>query len=445
MKTLQIFSIIFLAGSTAFGQYTFESVEKLASTINSEAEEITPMLSPDGSRLYFVRAGFERNIGGAQAGQDIWFSDRATDGSWTEPTNTLPTINNGDNNAMTGFTANGDTVFLINNYSSFPRRKIGLSYSVLKNGKWTMPKEQGVEVKTKNDFYGMCVHQSQKVTIVSMMGDEAVGEEDLYVSLRKPDGSWSDAKHLGSVINSAGFEISPFLSEDQTTLFFASNGHGGFGDADIFMSSRLDDSWSNWSVPVNLGEKVNSAAFDAYYFEKNGSAYFSSNRDGGKADIFAMRATKLLPIVEELPVVIADVVSDEVEPTISIGDEGSHGIIPDPLSVYFAFDSFVLSTDSKTAIEKVAKFLSEQEALNIEVSGYADPVGTSEYNQVLSAQRALAVSDYLIKKLGVAKPRLAVVVGRGEVSGDSTEEATQQAIEARRVEIVFVLNAMAAQ
>ncbi|CAD5267504.1 MULTISPECIES: OmpA family protein [unclassified Imperialibacter] len=444
MKTLQIFSIIFLAGSTAFGQYTFEGVEKLASTINSEEEEITPMLSPDGSRLYFVRAGFERNIGGSQAGQDIWFSDRASDGGWTEPSNALPEINNGDNNAMTGFTANGDTIFLINNYSSFPRRKIGLSYTVLKNGKWTTPKEQGVEVKTKNDFYGMYVHRSQQVTIVSMMGDEAVGEEDLYVSLRKPDGSWSDAKHLGSVINSAGFEISPFLSEDQTTLFFASNGHGGFGDADIFMSSRQDDSWSNWSVPVNLGDKVNSAAFDAYYFEQNGSAYFSSNRDGGKADIFFMSATKLLPIDEELLIAVAETEPEEMETKIPI-DEGSYDVIPEPLSVYFGFDSFVLSTESKSAIEKVAKLLSEQGAMNIEVNGYADPIGSSEYNQVLSKRRALAVSDYLTNALGVAKPRLVIVEGKGEVIGDGFAQTTQRASEARKVEIVFVRNSVAAQ
>jgi OmpA-OmpF porin, OOP family len=445
MKTLQIFSIIFLVASTAFGQYTFDGVEKLASTINSEAEEITPMLSPDGSRLYFVRAEFEQNIGGMQAGQDIWFTERAPDGSWTEPTNSLPEINNGDNNAMTGFTANGDTIFLINNYSSFPRRKIGLSYSTIKNGKWTTPREQGVEVKTKNDFYGMYVHQSQKVTIVSMMGDQAVGEEDLYVSFRKSDGTWSDVKHLGSVINSTGFEISPFLSDDQSTLFFASSGHGGFGDADIFMSSRLDDSWSNWSVPVNLGEQVNSAGFDAYYFEKNGNAYFSSNRDGGKADIFFMSATKLLPLAEELPIAVADVKPEEMQTKISHQVEGSYDVIPEPLSVYFAFDSFVLSTDSKATIQKVAELLSEQGALNIEVNGYADPIGTSEYNQILSTRRALAVSDFLTSNLGVAKPRLVIVEGKGEVSGDGIDGAMQRTVEARKVEIVFVRNSVAAQ
>ncbi|WOK08229.1 OmpA family protein [Imperialibacter roseus] len=443
MKTLQIFTLLFLAASTTFGQYTFEAVEKLASTINSDAEEITPMLSADGSRLYFVRALYAQNIGGVQAGQDIWFSDRKADGSWAEPSNNLPTINNGDNNAMTGFTADGDTIFLINNYSSFPRRKIGLSYSTLKNGKWATPKEQGVEVKTKNDFYGMHVHQNQKVVIVSMMGDEALGEEDLYVSVKEADGSWSVAKHLGTTINSAGFEISPFLSYDQSTLFFASNGRGGFGDADIFMSTRLDDSWTNWSEPVNLGEQVNSAGFDAYYFEKNGSAYFSSNRGGGKADIYSLTAKRPEPVVAELPLV-AEQKAAEVSPEIPIESERSYSIIPEPMVVYFAFDSYQLSKESKLTIQKIGEFLHKENGLSLDINGYADPAGPAAYNQNLSERRAMAVSAYLADELGIAKSRL-VVEGKGEVGEAGFQSTIRENDTARKVEIVFSRKSVAAQ
>ena len=52
--------------------------------------------------------------------------------------------------------------------------------------------------------------------------------------------------------------ISPFLSDNDDTLYFASNGFGGYGDADIFYALRNGEGWDSWSAPVNLGEVINS-------------------------------------------------------------------------------------------------------------------------------------------------------------------------------------------
>ena len=57
----------------------------------------------------------------------------------------------------------------------------------------------------------------------------------------------------------------PFLSDNDDTLYFSSNGFGGFGDADIFYSLRNGNSWDSWSEPVNLGSVINSPKFDAYF------------------------------------------------------------------------------------------------------------------------------------------------------------------------------------
>jgi hypothetical protein len=84
---------------------------------------------------------------------------------------------------------------------------------------------------------------------------------------------------MGSTINSSGFEMSPFLSKNKKRLYFASSGHPGMGNGDIFYSDRLYDSWEIWSAPKNLGEQVNSKSFDAYFSIYGDSvAYFSSNR-----------------------------------------------------------------------------------------------------------------------------------------------------------------------
>ena len=70
---------------------------------------------------------------------------------------------------------------------------------------------------------------------------------------------------MGGVINSTLEESSPFLSCDNKTLYFASKGHNGLGGYDIFMSERLDDSWTNWSVPMNLGPAVNGPMDDEFF------------------------------------------------------------------------------------------------------------------------------------------------------------------------------------
>jgi hypothetical protein len=137
----------------------------------------------------------------------------------------------------------------------------------------------------EGDFYGFHVNEAENTIIISYKGPGSVGEEDLYVST-KNGSEWSAPVHMGSNLNTAGFEISPFLSKTQDTLYFSSNGHGGQGDADIFYSVRQGSSWTNWSKPTNLGNKINSPKFDAYFIHTGKQLYWSSNRDGERSDIY---------------------------------------------------------------------------------------------------------------------------------------------------------------
>jgi outer membrane protein OmpA-like peptidoglycan-associated protein len=94
------------------------------------------------------------------------------------------------------------------------------------------------------------------------------------------------------VVNTSGADFAPFLAADGKTLYFASEGHKGFGGSDIFYSRRLDDSWKNWSKPINLGPSVNSKTWDAYYSisAKGDYAYFvSSNEQNGSKDIYRIK------------------------------------------------------------------------------------------------------------------------------------------------------------
>jgi hypothetical protein len=89
--------------------------------------------------------------------------------------------------------------------------------------------------------------------------------QDLYVSHRKADGSWSQPLNMGPDINTFGDEMAPFLATDNTTLYFATYARPGYGNHDIFITRRLDDSWASWSAPANMGPNINTPGGDAYF------------------------------------------------------------------------------------------------------------------------------------------------------------------------------------
>jgi outer membrane protein OmpA-like peptidoglycan-associated protein len=129
--------------------------------------------------------------------------------------------------------------------------------------------------------------------------DNAVtfGRQDLYVSFLEADGTFSSPKNLGSGINTAGIEGSPFLAADNKTLYFSTNGRPGYGNLDVFVSKRLDDTWANWSEPLNLGAKVNTPFWDNEFSitAKGNVAYFSSGGQnyGENADIYKIDIKEL--------------------------------------------------------------------------------------------------------------------------------------------------------
>jgi hypothetical protein len=266
----------------------FTDIKKVPG-INSPAEEGMPLLTADGKRLYFTRALYEGNEGGEYSGSDVWFSEMKN-GSWTKPTNAL-SINNRNHNVITGIGSDGRTVYYLD---ISPTKKLhGVYFSTILNNRWSHPELIPLSGIDNLDFLGVYVAPKGDVIFLSMKAPDSRGNEDLYYTAKDKSGMWSTPRNLGASINTPGFEISPFLSADGRRLYFSSNGHGGEGDADIFYSDKLYDSWETWSTPVNLGKGINSKKFDAYFSIYGDSvAFFASNREGNMADIYSAKVTQ---------------------------------------------------------------------------------------------------------------------------------------------------------
>jgi outer membrane protein OmpA-like peptidoglycan-associated protein/tetratricopeptide (TPR) repeat protein len=118
-----------------------------------------------------------------------------------------------------------------------------------------------------------------------------IGGSDLYTRTKTSDGNWGDPVNLGPTINTPANEDSPFLATDGT-LYFASEGHPGYGNYDIY-KSRLED--GQWQKPENLGPPVNTSAHDIFLVLDSTCSfgYFSSGRLGGLGDMDIYKITYL--------------------------------------------------------------------------------------------------------------------------------------------------------
>ncbi|WP_128543608.1 OmpA family protein [Larkinella soli] len=280
--------------------------ENIGKQINTRGQEVAPVISPDGKTLYFTRGQHEKNTGDPRS-QDVWYSTLQGNGEWGEAVNMGAPINNADDNAINGMSPDGRTAYLINVYKPDGSVAFGLSRSTRTKKGWSFPVECVIKDNYnlhKNNYTEYAIAPDGRTLVLSVQRKNSLGNKDLYVSFRQPDLSWSEPKSLGPILNTAEYEGAPFVAADGRTLYFTSAGRPEYGNGDIFVSRRLDDTWTNWSEPENLGPSINTPEWDGYFtIPATGDyAYLSSiqNSVGGE-DIFRL---KLYPAIKPDPVVI---------------------------------------------------------------------------------------------------------------------------------------------
>ncbi len=298
-----------------------EKKENLGQAINSKGQEINPIISADGRTLYFTRAEYEENIGSPNK-QDAWVSTLDKNNNWTTSVNLGPPVNTAGDNAIVGISADAKTLYLINVYLPGGSLINGLSRSFHTKSGWSFPKEMKIQnFYNYDDFSGYAVSPHGNVIIMSVQRKDSEGKKDLYVSFIQSDDTWSEPKNMGTVLNSASDENSPFLGLDNKTLYFASSGRSGYGGGDIFLSRRLDDTWLNWSKPENLGPTINTAKQDSYFNIPAAGDYgyfVSADNTLGKDDIFRI---KLTPSIKPDPVATVSGAVFEFETTTPVKAE----------------------------------------------------------------------------------------------------------------------------
>lgn len=291
-----------------FKSFDTELAENMDPHVNTAYTEILPVVSPDGHTLYFIRSDHPLNNKGSRTSQDVWVADVKNGIDNATATHLELPINAEHYNMIAGVSPDGNSMMIKGAYDSNGDLLKGYSMIYRTRDGWTKP--ENVVIKdyadmSKGVYVGAYWTQDGKHVLLSFSEEQNGTHQDLYVSHLQDDGTYSRPKNLGPKINTdEGDDHSPFLASDGKTLYYSSNRDGGLGNNDIWMTKRQDDSWTNWSDPVNLGDEVNTEDWDAYYsIDAQGKyAYLSSQKNSkGKEDIVRI---KLKEEVQPDPVVL---------------------------------------------------------------------------------------------------------------------------------------------
>lgn len=261
-------------------------IENIGGTINSPNPDYCPVISFDGSALYFTsRRSWDATVEGRngnenelldQYTEDIYVSYRGLDQKWMPPSR-LSFCDAGMNESSLSV--------------STDERRIYVYSDNVGNGDIFFSDFNDNKLRTLNPYTVKDINTPFWEThcYVTMDGlnifftsdrDGGFGGKDIYKITKLPDGSWSKPFNLGPKINTPFDEESPFLALDNKTLYFASNGPKSIGGYDIFVSILDDGEWSN---PVNMGVPINSTDDDLFYTETvdGRKGYLSSTRENG--------------------------------------------------------------------------------------------------------------------------------------------------------------------
>lgn len=267
--------------------------QNLGDQVNSSYIDKRPVISPDGKTLYFIVEDHPQGFGG----QDIYVSTTEDGSTWTKAKNIGRPLNNQISNFVNTALPDNNTLLVINAYGRYnPDAIIALTHRV-QDG-WSQPEGKVINrLQKTGKWVSFSLGADGKTLVYSMARPDAIGGRDLYVSFLLPNGNFSTPKNLGSTINTSGNEHCPFLAADGKTLYFDTDGHPGYGGRDIFMSRRLDDSWTNWETPQNMGPIINTPdADEGLIVPASGEyAYFVSDQKSyGGYDIYRMRLPETL-------------------------------------------------------------------------------------------------------------------------------------------------------
>jgi hypothetical protein len=244
----------------------------LGSNINQGSVNDDPAISFDGNSLVYTEKRGISNV--------IFYTIKERE-KWQVPIDITMELNAGEDCSTSSLNSDGTELYLYknDNYDG------NIYISNLVNGSWTPIKKLNKNINTKYFESHASISADGKKLYFTSNKEGGQGGLDIYVSEKDATGDWGPATNLGPAINTAYNEDTPFITKNDSVLFFSSEGHTNMGGYDVFRSYNLGTSWKS---PENLGSPVNSTDDDLFYqpFNNGKNAYYAILTGYKKKDIF---------------------------------------------------------------------------------------------------------------------------------------------------------------
>ncbi|MEL6658710.1 MAG: OmpA family protein [Bacteroidota bacterium] len=222
-----------------------------------DGDELSPVPTADGHQLYFSAVGRSDD----NTDEDIFVAEYDfTNEEWLAP-QLVGSLSTDANESPVAINFSGNELIIFRDgqlYSSRLGSQGWLTPEVLPPAINAFPWIGGASFSSDGNTL---IFAASKTTQAMFEGSDI----DLYFTQKDASGNWGIPTSLGRDVNTVEDDRSPYLYPDDKTLYFSSGGHQSLGDKDIYVSYRLDDSWTNWSIPVDLGKEVNSVDEDWGY------------------------------------------------------------------------------------------------------------------------------------------------------------------------------------
>ena len=254
--------------------------EVLLSPLNEFQLQYFPVLTADGEQILFTK----RDGTGNFDKEDIFTAFLTPESKWTKPQSIAQTINSPYNEGTCSITADGNILIYTSCDAPDSQGSCDLYVAYRINGAWQRPTNMGPKVNSRSWESQPSLSADGRILFFSSNRKGGYGGNDIWYSVRQNDGSWSEAKNLGSIVNTDKDEISPFMFFNNEILFFASEGHQGFGGMDIFLS-RVKN--GIFQAPENLGLPINDQLDQVALFitaKKDYAYYTELNTSDGIKD-----------------------------------------------------------------------------------------------------------------------------------------------------------------
>jgi len=441
-------------------------VVKQNKILNSRRADYSPMFGAgkDYDILYFTTTnekvtGDRRSEITGMKKADIWFSRKNERGEWQRPEPVEGELNSDAEEGVVSFSPDGSTMYLTKARRE-PNAPTGVEIytSQRSDASWSAPVKLEITADTLSNYGHPAVSPDGRWLYFASDMPGGSGGYDLWrINLKERVGS---LENMGEFLNTKGDELFPYARTD-SVLYFASDGHPGFGGLDLFRAELMPS--GGWKVE-NMGAPVNSAADDfGITFGEGERGFFSSNRGDGRGydHIYSFELPDLEIWIsgwvldkdeEPVPNAVIRIVgkdgsnqkavarsdgsfrfplergvdyvmmagakgylnakqeftSDTAEEDAEYGVDFILASINKPVvidNIFYDFDKATLRPESKTALDEMAQVLRDNPNVTIEMASHTDRWGSDDYNMKLSQRRAQSVIDYLIAA-GISPDRL---------------------------------------